>query len=594
MEPPSIPLNPRRRLTRDYTSGEHIATRTIPPSKGPMGLETDFDNPVRRPSLEVRSESARSNDGRYSSFRTHGTRSPTTRDPSETRNSEAPATPMSEKENFEELRKLDFNLDAIDEKSSYQPSLTSISRASHNTGLTSTSGSKLADFFSREVFQIVLHNPTTSHQLLKFSRSRLCGENLEFLEKVDKYNALLNEVANSMFEIHRDYISVNAESQINIPESILLKVNKDLKSALASTLPKLESIFVDAQNDIETLVSMDIYPRFVRHQMTMSAAKALAGHRGKYAGLGDCFVLTDPAKADNPIVYASDGFVKVTGYARNEIIPRNCRFLQNRHTDKSAVARLRDAIASREESVELLLNQRKTGEPFWNLLYTTPLFDATGNVVFFLGGQINCSTTVHNSSDVLRILAMSNDTDEKAAEGVLSPPPERQRQQSRTSKFLSSFKNKPAPEPHQQPGMEDALLTKIEKMNLRKQMDTFYTAYSKYLVINYSTMYISFHSAGIATLLYPTKPVPNNTVSQIVGMDVFRLLTTHAQSNKLSSDFKNRVRSSMKMGQAVSLDITLCTRRFMGYEKFATHWTPLKNEANEVSFIILTLGSFQD
>merc|ERR1711939_1202135 len=194
---------------------------------------------------------------------------------------------MSEEENFEELRKLDFNLDAIDEKSSYEPSMTSVSRASQNTGLTSTSSSKLADFFSREVFQIVLHNPTTSHQLLKFSRSRLCGENLEFLEKVDKYNALLNEVANSMFEIHRDYISVNAENQINIPENILLKVNKDLKSALASTLPKLESVFVDAQNDIERLVSMDIYPRFVRHHMTMSAAKALAGHRGKYAGLGD-------------------------------------------------------------------------------------------------------------------------------------------------------------------------------------------------------------------------------------------------------------------------------------------------------------------
>ena len=42
----------------------------------------------------------------------------------------------------------------------------------------------LADFFSPEVFQIVLHNPTTAHQLLKFSQSRFCGENMEFLEKV--------------------------------------------------------------------------------------------------------------------------------------------------------------------------------------------------------------------------------------------------------------------------------------------------------------------------------------------------------------------------------------------------------------------------
>ena len=42
----------------------------------------------------------------------------------------------------------------------------------------------LADFFSSDVFQIVLHNPTTAHRLLKFSQARMCGENMEFLEKV--------------------------------------------------------------------------------------------------------------------------------------------------------------------------------------------------------------------------------------------------------------------------------------------------------------------------------------------------------------------------------------------------------------------------
>ncbi len=50
---------------------------------------------------------------------------------------------------------------------------------------------------------------------------------------------------------------------------------------------------------------------FVRHQMGVSAAKALGSDQSKYGGLGDCFVLTDPTKADNPIVFASDGFVKV-------------------------------------------------------------------------------------------------------------------------------------------------------------------------------------------------------------------------------------------------------------------------------------------
>lgn len=74
--------------------------------------------------------------------------------------------------------------------------------------------------------------------------------------------------------------------------------------------------------------------------------------------------------ADNPIVFASDGFVKVTGYTRPEIVPRNCRFLQGAHTDRQAVARLRNAIYEQKESVELLLNYKKNGDPFWNLLYT--------------------------------------------------------------------------------------------------------------------------------------------------------------------------------------------------------------------------------
>ena len=76
-----------------------------------------------------------------------------------------------------------------------------------------------------------------------------------------------------------------------------------------------------------------------------------------------------PSKADNPIVYASDGFVNVTGYSRTEVVPRNCRFLQGNYTDRAATKRLKASIDSREETVELLLNYKKNGDPFWNLLY---------------------------------------------------------------------------------------------------------------------------------------------------------------------------------------------------------------------------------
>ena len=79
------------------------------------------------------------------------------------------------------------------------------------------------------------------------------------------------------------------------------------------------------------------------------------------------------SKADNPILYASDGFVSVTGYSRSEVVPRNCRFLQGNYTDRTATKRLKASIEAREETVELLLNYKKSGEPFWNLLYVGKL-----------------------------------------------------------------------------------------------------------------------------------------------------------------------------------------------------------------------------
>jgi len=65
----------------------------------------------------------------------------------------------------------------------YNPPPSSFSSPKQNTALDKGANG-LADFFSSEVFQIVLHNPTTAHRLLKFSQARMCGENMEFLEKV--------------------------------------------------------------------------------------------------------------------------------------------------------------------------------------------------------------------------------------------------------------------------------------------------------------------------------------------------------------------------------------------------------------------------
>ncbi|KAK3703776.1 hypothetical protein LTR37_014222 [Vermiconidia calcicola] len=477
-------------------------------------------------------------------------------------------------------------------QNSSMPSQTSM--PSRNSG-TSTTVSKMPEFFSRTVFQIVLHNPTIAHQLLDFAHTRLCGENMEFLARVNKYHAMLSDVSKAIGEIHNDYISNRASSQINLPEQVHQRVTGEMRTALASTLPNLENIFVSAQGDIERLVYTDIYPKFVRHQMVLSAAKALGGDRAKYAGLGDCFVLTDPSKADNPIMYASDGFVKVTGYPRNEIIPRNCRFLQGRSTDRSAVRRLKAAIDKREESVELILNHKKNGEPFWNLLYTTPLLDGYGNLCFFLGGQINCSTTIHSSSDVMRILSQTHQKEEDPTSGTMSPV-QPVVKQPRSRNIFNTFRKAPSTThiPQRAPGMENTLLDKLDDMPLKGQMHTFYSAYSRFIVINYSTFLVSFVSAGILDLLFPIKATKSASAAahaQSVGTDIFKFLANHGPSGSLSWEFKSSVKNALKMGSALTINLKLCARPYMGFEQFACHWTPLKDEQGAVSWVVLTLGN---
>ena len=290
-----------------------------------------------------------------------------------------------------------------------------------------------------------------------------------------------------MADIYQNFTAPGANHPLNIATALTKRMNQDIKATQLNTIPALELIFADAQACTETILATDIYPRFVKHQMAVSASRALSHNREKYAGLGDCFCLTDPAIADLPIVAASDGFVRVTGYSRAEIIPRNCRFLQGKYTDQAAARRIRDAIEQEKECVELLLNYKKNGVPFWNLLYCAPLFDKHGKLKFFLGGQINVSHTVHTRTDILRVLSAAEDADDAPTELGLTPaklpPPKPARRRlfrfNRTPSNSGAEGNAGANGAAQDTGMEKGLLNKIEKMSFRSQMQAFYAAYSK-------------------------------------------------------------------------------------------------------------------
>lgn len=457
----------------------------------------------------------------------------------------------------------------------------------------STASQSMPDFFSSEIFQVVLHNPTTAYQLLKFSESRLCAENVEFLAKVDEYRTTLNNLAGQMAFIHKQFISPGSAYQINVNGSLLKRAHKEMKTLISSAFPSMETVFTELQDQIETLVFQDVYPRFVRHQMALSATRALATDRFKYQGLGDCFCLTNPRVADNPIVFASDGFVKTTGYSRPEIVPRNCRFLQGAHTDRQPVQRLKTAITEEKESVELLLNYKKNGDPFWNLLYVAPLYNQRGKTEFFIGGQVNCSTTIHSNVDVLKVLSTSATNDADLAElnnKSLPGNPQSTRPSARKTilKALGVRQNgHNVHVPQMDAGMENGVLGRMEGQDLNAQMKEFYTAYSKYLVVRASNFVIEFYSEGIVEMLNPA----NMAGTMVAGTDVFRFFGLNMMAKQ--SEYKTRVRNAIRAGMPVSTELRLQTRRsaiFRGDEKFVAHWTPLKDEKAAVHWVVVTVA----
>jgi PAS domain S-box-containing protein len=103
------------------------------------------------------------------------------------------------------------------------------------------------------------------------------------------------------------------------------------------------------------------------------------------SSLQQTFVVSDATRPDIPIIYASGGFYTMTGYSAKEVIGRNCRFLQGPDTDMDEVAKIRDAVKAGRSFCGRLLNYRKDGAPFWNLLTVTPIRDDNGKVIKFIG-----------------------------------------------------------------------------------------------------------------------------------------------------------------------------------------------------------------
>lgn len=129
-------------------------------------------------------------------------------------------------------------------------------------------------------------------------------------------------------------------------------------------------------------------------------------------------VISNPRLPDNPIEVANPAFCRLTGYAESDIVGRNCRFLAGAATEPWLTDRIRDGIARRTSVLVDILNYRSDGSSFRNAVLISPLFDADGELAWFLGSQVELG------DDSTRLF----DARREQAAGLVAALPPRQRQ----------------------------------------------------------------------------------------------------------------------------------------------------------------------
>lgn len=123
--------------------------------------------------------------------------------------------------------------------------------------------------------------------------------------------------------------------------------------------------------------------------------------------LSCAFVVCDTMQHDIPIVYCSENFERLTGYSKHEILGRNCRFLQapsshvqagvkRKYVDDDVVLHLKNAINSRTEAQVSVINYRKGGQPFMNLLTMIPIPYDTDEMKYYVGFQVDLVEQPHS------------------------------------------------------------------------------------------------------------------------------------------------------------------------------------------------------
>ena len=230
-------------------------------------------------------------------------------------------------------------------------------------------------------------------------------------QSVAKFTAFLNKYQPEYQPLILRYLETQkAITAIAYANAVAEGANDDAEQqsqAIEGKLPgvaaTLDKAFEEASNaSFEALVGTAL-PMYVTYQLVKLVTECLVNEisgrqtalmRNLVGGLSEVFCITDPNQDDNPIIYASEEFYRLTGYGSEDVIGRNCRFLQGSKTNRESPRRIKESTRRGEGICEALLNYRRDGRPFINLLLIAPLLDDKGKVKYNIGAQVDVSGLV--------------------------------------------------------------------------------------------------------------------------------------------------------------------------------------------------------
>lgn len=269
-------------------------------------------------------------------------------------------------------------------------------------------------------------NPTILLSMSRASDRRLIKKNVPehyaIVEEPDtapselKYDLCITDL-HSFKKYRKEFLELKEQAlPVFLPLILLVENNKALKYD--------PEIWTQVDDVIEVPVPINMLNMRIKNQMrSREHSLQIARQNDKLHILEKAIhstdvgiTITDAREKDNPIVFVNKGFSQLTGYTKNEILGKNCRFLQNDDRDQEGLKDIRDLIQIGKTRHSIIRNYKKDGTLFWNELSIAPVKNSAGTITHFIGIQNDVTELVEtqqelkNEKDLLRLVT-ENSTD---------------------------------------------------------------------------------------------------------------------------------------------------------------------------------------